>query len=250
MFYYKQEIKSGPLLEVKYYKSLRKRDLKNIGRSTRRGLTPEKQKKANKIRAEKNAQRLLLCNFEPGDWFMRFSAPYQDFTEQNFEKEIKNFFRRIKTRCKKLNIDFKYIGYSECGKRGKNWHLHICIKKEVMEIAKDCWYYPDGIDLRPMYKKGNFESLANYIHKDVCGKKRLKTSRNLTKPEVTPSICDKKVLQELEQGNSSKVLNEYKKEYYLVSDNGVDNEYTGANFYFSLLPLQIRSKKIEYQINI
>lgn len=235
MYFYKQEIKSGPLLEVKYYKSLRKRNLKNIGRSTRKGLTPEKQKKANKKRAELNAQRLLLCNFEPGDWFMRFSAPYHEWTEERFEKEITNFFRRIKTRCKKLNIDFKYIGFTECGKLGKNWHLHICIQKEVMEIAKECWYYPEGINLTPMYQKGDFKDLAKYIHKDVCGSKRLKTSRNLDRPEVQTSRCNKKTLRKLEHGDDCAVLKPYNKEYHLVSDDRVDNDYTGANFYFAFL---------------
>lgn len=242
MYFYKQEIKSGPLLEVKYYKSLRKRNLKNIGRSTKKGLSPDKLKKANKIRAEKNAQRLILCNFEPGDWFMRFSAPYHEWTEGKFEQEVKNFFRRIKTRCKKLNIDFKYIGFAECGKLGKNWHLHICIQKEVMEIAKDCWRYPEGINLTPMYQDGNFEKLANYIHKDVCGKKRLKTSRNLTKPEIKSTKSNKKILRKLEQGDACEVLTEYEKEYRIVSDERVDNDYTGANFYFEFVSKNFKPK--------
>ena len=63
MFTYKAEIKSGPLLEVKYYKSIRKRNKKNLARQINQSRTNEKQAKANRIRGEQHTQRLILCNF-------------------------------------------------------------------------------------------------------------------------------------------------------------------------------------------
>lgn len=42
----------------------------------------------------------------------------------------------------------------------------------------------NGINFTPLYQDGNYADLAKYIRKDVNGKKRLKTSRNLNKPEV------------------------------------------------------------------
>ena len=39
MFTYKAEIKSGPLLEVKYYKSIRKRNKKNLARQINQSRT-------------------------------------------------------------------------------------------------------------------------------------------------------------------------------------------------------------------
>lgn len=47
-----------------------------------------------------------------------------------------------------------------------------------------CWPWKNGINFTPLYKGGNYADLAKYIRKDVSGKKRLKTSRNLTKPEI------------------------------------------------------------------
>lgn len=91
MFTYKCEIKSGPLLEVKYYKSFRRRNKKNLARQINQSRTNEKQAKANRIRGEQHTQRLILCNFSEGDWFARFSAPFGEFTEDEFERVVSNF---------------------------------------------------------------------------------------------------------------------------------------------------------------
>ena len=97
MFTYKCEIQSGPMLEIKYYQSLRKRNKKNMSRSINRAITSEKMAQANRIRGEQHTQRLILANFKQGDWWVRFSAPYQNFTEEEFEKIVSNFFKRIIT---------------------------------------------------------------------------------------------------------------------------------------------------------
>ncbi len=231
MYIYKAEIQSGPLLEIKYYRSNRKRDKKAIVRSINKNKTSEKNKRANKIRAEQNTRRLILSNFTVGDWFARFSAPYQEFSEAEFEKEIKNFFRRIKTRVKKLNIDFKYIGYCECGKRGKNWHLHIIIENSVKDIAIDCWKWKNGINLTPLYQDGNFADLAKYIRKDVNGNKRIKTSRNLKKPTVKVTDGKKREFRKIERGE----MPETPSGYHLEHDEMWVNDFTGASYYFAYM---------------
>lgn len=238
MFTYKAEIESGPLLEVKYYKSFRKRNKKNLARQIKQSRTSEKQAKANHIRAEQHTQRLILCNFSEGDWFARFSAPALEFTEAEFERVVSNFFKRIKRRAIKKNIQFKYIGYCECGKRGKNWHLHIVIEDGIREIATECWQYKNGINLTRLYQDGNFAELAKYIRKDVSGKKRLKTSRNLTKPtiEVTEN---KREFKKLEKGESLPIP----QGYYLVRDDMWVNDFTGATFYFTYLASDFKKCK-------
>lgn len=84
----------------------------------------------------------------------------------------------------------KYIGFIECGKSGKNWHIHIIISKEDRELLFEQWPYESGQNFTPLYKNENFKKLAEYITKDLTGKedvdaaqKRMMTSRNLTKPE-------------------------------------------------------------------
>lgn len=234
MYIYKATIKSGPMLEIKYYKSFRKRNKKNITRGRNTSRSNEKMKNANRIRAELNTQRLILCNFKPGDIFARFSAPYEKFTEQEFERVVKNFFRRVKTKAKKKNKEFKYIGYCECGKRGGNWHLHIIIENSIREIAESCWQWKNGVNYTPLYQDGNFKDLAKYIRKDVSGTKRLKTSRNLDKPIITVEEGKKREYKKIENGE----MIETPYGYYFVKDSIFNYyDFTGASYNFSFMQM-------------
>lgn len=240
---YRATITSGPMLEIKYYKSRRRRNKKNVTRGINRALTPEKVAIANKIRGEINTQRLILCNFQQGDWWCRFSAPYQNFTEEEFEKIVGNFFKRIKYHAKKAGLQFKYIGFCECGKRGGNWHLHIIIEDCIREIAMEQWPYKNGMDFTPLYLDGNFKDLAKYIRKDVSGKKRLKTSRNLTKPTVDVKEHVKREFKKVERGEMIPVP----EGYYFVKDSIFDkNKITGESYSFTFLQLNAhyRRKKL------
>lgn len=58
MFTYKAEIKSGPLLEVKYYKSIRKRNKKNLARQINQSRTNESKPKQT-VSEENNTHRGL-----------------------------------------------------------------------------------------------------------------------------------------------------------------------------------------------
>ncbi|WP_337565513.1 hypothetical protein [Ruminococcus sp.] len=244
MFTYKCEIQSGPMLEIKYYQSLRKRNKKNMSRSINRAITSEKMAQANRIRGEQHTQRLILANFKQGDWWVRFSAPYKNFTEEEFEKIVSNFFKRIKYHAKKQGVQFKYIGFCECGKRGGNWHLHIIIEDCIKDIALKMWKWSNGINLTPLYEDGNFADLAKYIRKDVTGTKRLKTSRNLTKPTVTVIEGKKREFKKLEKGEALPIP----QGYYLVRDDVWVNDFTGANYHFVFMQLRMNHKRyaVEY----
>lgn len=237
MFIYKATVESGPLLEVKYYKSIRQRGKKNVARGINRALTPDKQEKANRVRSEQNVKRLLLCNFTEGDRWIRFSAPFVKFTEQDFEKVVQNFFKRVKYHAKKAGLEFKYIGFCESGKKGDNWHLHIVVEKEIAPIAEKCWKWKQGIFNKPLYLDGAFEDLAKYITKDVAGHKRIKTSRNLNRPTVTVKEHVKREYQKLERGGELPAPKGY---YWLKNDSFSINDITGAVFSFSFLRMNAR----------
>lgn len=231
---YKAVIQSGPLLEIKYYKSFRERGLKHIARSVRQALSSVKQAQRNKIQGELNTQRLILCNFKKGDWWCRFSAPYQNFTEDEIEKEWSNFRKRVIYHAKKAGIEFKYIGFCECGKRGGNWHLHIILEDCIKDIAVKCWNWDNGINLTPLYLDGNFEDLAKYIRKDVTGTKRLKTSRNLKKPDVKVRSAKKEFKKVERTGAPVEIPEGY---YQLKNDPFSVNDFTGASYNFAFMQL-------------
>lgn len=242
MYTYKRIVKCPNSIEIEYYHTIRKPGKKYGGRGVNRSLTPAKQKIANEKRTTRKWERIIDCNFDSTGWFCRFSAPFGTFdSEERFLRETGNFFDRIKRRCRKKNIEFKYIGFRECGKLGKNWHMHIILSAEVMKIAKECWYYKDGgMNFTPLYNNGNYEKLADYIHKDVSGDKRMMSSRNLKRPEVDVRPATGKEIRRLENGQ----IIDPPKGYYFCKDDFASyiNDITGASFYFKFKPFRIFEK--------
>lgn len=245
MFTYKRVIRCRNLVEVEYYNSIKQVGKNYGGRGVNKKLSPKKQKAANELRTIRKWEQVIDMNFDEGDYFCRFSAPYGTFCDEKaFVKHVQNFFSRIKRRADKLGLAFKYIGFRECGKRGKNWHLHIIFSAEIAAIAKDCWYYRNGgMNFSPLYADHSYEKLAAYIRKDVSkaeekteddglslGGKRMMASRNLARPEVTVKKCSRREIRRLERGEYT----EPPKGFYLVKDELSVNisDVTGASYYF------------------
>lgn len=243
MYIYKRTIVCPNSIEIEYYKSIRKVGKYYGGRSRNTGLSNAKQKEANKLRNILKWSRLIDCNFDSSGSFCRFSAPYGIFdTEEKFMREVKNFFSRIKRRCQKQGIEFKYIGFRECGKSGKNWHMHIVLNEEVRKIAYECWHWKDGgTNFSPIWTDGKVRGLAEYIRKDVSGEKRMMCSRNLSRPEITVEPAKKREVAKLERGEVCKAPDGW----YLSKDEFRShiNEITGASFGFVFRPLIYRNGK-------
>lgn len=251
MFTYKRTIICPHSVEVEVYNSIRKVGQSYGGRGVNRSLSREKQRKANEIRTARKWERVIDCNFCEADYFCRFSAPFGTFvSEEDFMRCVGNFFSRVKRRCRNQGLVFKYIGFRECGKLGKNWHMHIILSAEVAKIAKECWYYKDGgINFAPLYASHNYEKLVRYIRKDLTdeeseqypAKKRMMASRNLTRPEVVVKKCGRRELRKLERGE----VMEPPKGYYLAEDDLEINisDITGASWYFKFKPTAFRNNE-------
>lgn len=241
MFVYKRTITSGPLTEVEVYKSFRKIGKNYGGRKINQSLTPEKQKKANKLRAIKAMQRLILCNFDVGDYFVRLSIPREELTESEFEKIVNKWKRKMRDAFRKIGKKFKYISFTECGKLGKNWHLHIIVEREALEFVQKFWEY-DGLNFTALYQSGYYEKLAEYITKDISGKKRIRTARGLVKPEVQVEEAKKKEIKKLERGEIIEIPDGY---FMLKDDENYNyNDITGASWYFAFLPIGYQKYEI------
>lgn len=219
-------ITSGPVIEVEYYQSIRKRDKKNVARGTRKTLSSEKQQKANEYNGIKRTQRMLLENFKPGDWWVKFGFK-NPVTEEEADRFINNFLRRYKYHLEKQGKEFKYVGMMECGEKNSNWHLHLVIEKSDFDMLQKIWGH-GGVYVTQLYSDGNFYELAKYIRKTVGGKKRLKQSRNLRKPKVDVKEVKKREVKKLERGEMIPVP----KGYYLLEDHFTENEFTGAKYNF------------------
>lgn len=234
MFTYKRTIKSGPLTEIEYYRSFRKIGKNYGGRKINQSLTPERQKRANRMRAIKNMQRLILCNFTSGDYFVRLSVPRAELTEDKFEKIASKWKRKMRDAFRKIGKKFKYISFTECGKLGKNWHMHIIVEREALEFVEKYWEY-DGINFTALYQSGYYEKLAEYITKDVAGEKRIRTARCLKKPDVTVKEAGRREIKKLERGEMIKIPDGC---FMFKDDKNYNyNDITGASWYFAFLPL-------------
>lgn len=243
MYTYKRVIKTPHSIEVEYYRSLKKIGKYYGGRGVNRGLSSEKQKKANQQRNKMKFDRLIDCNFCENDYFCRFSAPFGTFCdEEDFIRHVNNWFRRIKRRCAKQGLTFKYIGFRECGKLGKNWHLHIILSEAVTKIARECWEFKNGgINLTPLYANHEYEALARYIQKDVSGSKRMMTSRNLEKPEINVRQATRREIRSLERGEYI----EPPQGWYLSKDELIHqiSDITGASWYLRYRPIKYRANQ-------
>lgn len=187
MPYYKKIITSGSMVEVEVYKSIRRRNLKCIARGLKKAESTDKQKIRNTIQAQRNCQRLICNNFSAGDWYITLTLE-QNQSEEDARKTMHNFLRRLAYFCRKAQLpELKYIGCLEKGKKGKRWHGHLVIPRLPVEIIQKIWKKGAGtgrIQFEQLYAAGNYKKLADYIRKDVTGKKRMKQSRNLIPPKV------------------------------------------------------------------
>jgi hypothetical protein len=238
MYYYKRTITSGTMIEVEVYKSIKKRDRKAVARSLKHSVTPDKMKAANDIRAKKKCRRLIAKNFIPGDCYLTLSF-FESLTEDEANRLVDNFLRRLRYYRRRHGMDdLKFIGCLECGKRGNRWHAHIVVNKIALEVVSALWNC-GRVFCEALYEDGGFKDLANYIRKDVTGKKRLKQSRNLLPPDEEVREMKKKEIKEIEAG----VVPPIPAGYYIAAMEQNYNDFTGTSFVFTMLPVGYRTPR-------
>lgn len=238
MYWYKKVITSGRMIEVEYYKSIKKRDKKTVGRTLKQNVTPDKMKAANDIRAKKKCRRLIANNFIPGDCYLTFSF-FENLNEEEANRLIDNFLRRLRYYRRRHGMtELKFIGCLECGKRGNRWHAHIVVNKIAFEVLTALWPY-GRLFCESLYEDGGFKDLANYIRKDVTGKKRLKQSRNLKQPDEQVRELKKKEIREIESG----VIPSIPAGYYIADVDQNYNDITGTSFTFTMMPVGYRTPR-------
>nr|DAO38380.1 MAG TPA: protein of unknown function DUF1424 [Caudoviricetes sp.] len=167
-------------------------------RAPRQKATPEQIKKQNQRNRENYMRRLILLNFNIGDYWVTLKYPKGTRKPiDRVRKDFKNFINRLKRRYKKAAAELKYIYRLEVGERG-GIHIHMVINRVEGSdmMLTDSW--SDGnVYMAPMYEEGWFRKLAEYIVKnkeeaagqlslfDEAERKKLTSyscSRNLEKP--------------------------------------------------------------------
>lgn len=235
MYYYKRVVQSGDMLEVEYYKSIRKRG-KPASRSCNKSASTEQQKARNEITAKKKCQRLIATNFTTDDLYITLTFR-DNITQDKANNEVTNFVRRLKRYRNKHNLaPLKYIGCIECGKRRNRFHAHFVITGTSIEVITALWKC-GRVKIEKLYQDGNFADLAQYISKDVTGQRRLKQSKNLIPPVETVTEMNKKEIRAIENGIvpkfDSRIDNEYDMQTYQSETRYNDIMGISASFVFT-----------------
>lgn len=185
---------AGPRMELDVYPVFGRED-EGRARAAKKNITPEKQKRLNRQRAERYITQLADANFTEKDveltlTYKRHHQPDQD----RCQKDVRNFLDRLKRYRKKHGLgEPKYIYVIEGGREKKNgfgvtnFHCHMLMDGAVgRETLEEIWEmgYANTKQLQPDEDRG-LEELAKYMIKESKQTgRRFCHSRNLEKPKM------------------------------------------------------------------
>lgn len=178
-----KRIISGPYLEVEHFPVT----AHGHRHDRRRRLSRIEQRHLNEKNAKKRLERLINTNFVKGDICFHFTYRDDEMPENEDEvqKDVQNYFRRVKYYRKKNGLpQIKYIYVIEC-KNGR-WHIHGIMSAMDRDTAEELWKhgdFPRADRFKPTVQEGG-KRFAEYISKKPMGKKRWYCSTNLKQPEI------------------------------------------------------------------
>ena len=198
-YYREKQIAAGNYLQVDIYPVFAKAG----ARKKKRKPTSEVQRKLNEKHSRERIVMLANANFTPEDirLDLTFRPDALPEDEDGAQREIRNFFRRLKRHRKNEGLgELKYICRFELSPKGRA-HFHLIMNGGVdMRTLSDLW----GLGIirtAPLeFNENGIADLVNYITKDA-GKnmRRVSTSRNLKKPaeKTTDGRLTQRKVQEL-----------------------------------------------------
>lgn len=217
--YIERKIVSGAMIEViKYTKT----DGSKKSRKRNTELTSEQMQYINDLNAVNKLDRLIYCNFFPGDLHVVLTYGRQwgknGPSVDEAKKCYKRFLYRLRKYYKELGKECKYISATEY--KGKRLHHHFILEAIPLKELQDLWEEGNP-KATPLYSNGDFKDLAEYFVKetkrtrledDAMFGKRWNSSRNLKKPEppvdkeVKRTNMDKppKIVEQISKGKYKK----------------------------------------------
>lgn len=203
-------------------------------RSKKRKPTSDVQKKLNQRNAERKLIRLLNTNFTSKDirFDLTYDAENHPETEQDAQRQMQNFLRRVKRYRKKHDMDeLKYVAVTERGKNTNRYHHHIVMSGGIdINTLDEIWNrgYTTAKPLR--FDMCGIVGIAKYMIKDPILSKRWCASKNLERPKETQRdgrISKKRVKLLHEYAPDNKDYLEHIYEGYKLAD--IQPEYNDVN---------------------
>lgn len=200
MPYYERRIRSGKVLEIFRYFSLR-RPGANIPRGRNQQKSTAAQLVRNYVNAKKNLTRLVNANFGPGDLYITLTYRNPQPTPAQAKKDLAKYLRRVREWGRKNGAAIKWVAVTEY-REGNRVHHHLILSGITGDAARMLWQTePDPRHRgkrRPWKGHGrapndtldysyDYEFLSKYLGKeDKPGEHRWTASRNLARPIVEP----------------------------------------------------------------
>lgn len=193
--YLKKTYSYGNRIEIRKYHTTRFH-VKGEKRQHKEKPTPEQMKKYNERQCVKKLQRLMINNFDEGDWHLVLTYRPESRPDPDGAKKILNtFFRKLRNYYRKHDIELKYILVTEWKTSNIHHHLVLNDVPGIGKAIRDLWH--GGNHFTPLYEEKNFNGLAAYFVKetkktfqdnDNPWKQRYTCSRNLKKPEEKTEV--------------------------------------------------------------
>lgn len=208
------------------------------GRSKKRKPTSETQKKLNQRNAERKLIRLLNTNFTKND--IRFDLTYSDEfypeSNQDAQRELQNFLRRVKRYRKKHNLpELKYVAVTEIGKKTARVHHHIVMSGGIdINTLAEIWGRGYTTAKPLQFNEHGIVGIAKYLVKEPIFGKRWCASKNLEQPKESQRdgrISQRKVRTFHDSGTDNREEIEHLYEGYILTDvHPVYNEVNGGYY--------------------
>ena len=194
--------------------------------------TSDIQARLNQRNAEKKLTRLIHNNFTSEDLALHltYRGGSEPMSEEDAQRILGNFTRRLKRRYKKLGLELKYISCTEYGSHGGRCHHHLIINGGLdRDTIEKLWGRGYANSKRLQFEEDGVAGLTHYIAKDKHFYKRWNRSRNLDIPEPAQydarlSMENVEELQEaIESKNAHQLFEEKYPDFELVEANYIKN---------------------------
>ena len=258
--YRTKTIRSGELVEVEIY------PVYTGGRrlpTEKVNSTSEAVQKINRKNAEKKFIRLVNANFGEGDLLITCTHEGELPSEEQVDKDMRNFISRLKYRWKKAGRDPKelryiyvteYVTLAEAKTRGRRkirLHHHLIISAGLDRGEIEQIWGHGGCNTRvltPGIYGPALLNIASYLMKDPRGSRRWGSSLNLRKPKIT--ISDGKITRHragrmgTDEYERDRTIEKLYPEHDIVDAYTTINGYNGGVYIYATLERRNRKNEV------
>ena len=204
MGYRRRTTVSGPRIDAEVFPVFGRR-MRGALRRAKSQQTKEAQQKANNERSRIRLIQLVEANFTEEDLAIGLDYAGQAPTPERVDKDLKNFFEKIRRRRKQRGLpDLKYIaaiGGDEmpaAGYSGKRPHVHVIMNGGIdRDEIEQLWGHGHANTHRLQPRDEGLGGIAVYFTRQMqdrppkMGVKKYRPSKNLIRPE--PRSTDAKM---------------------------------------------------------